>query len=253
MQTDEVPGAVTVLAGPDRLFEKIRTQVSIVQGRGQVFERLIKAFLAEDPLVKERFSRVWLWSKWPGRRGEHDTGIDLVAQEREGGVCAVQCKFYGEQQHFDRDGIDSVLVASSRHPFKTRLFVFTTERLGRNAERVLSDQVVPVQRIGIAELDASPFDWSRFDPDHPEQLLRHEAKRARPHQRAALDDVRRGFEKGDRGKLIMACGTGNTCTALRIAEDLVPPRGSVLFCVPSISLLSQTLRAWSADSTRPPR
>ncbi|MHB1523024.1 MAG: DEAD/DEAH box helicase [Candidatus Dormibacteria bacterium] len=239
------------LAGPEGLFETIRSHVPTVQGQGQVFERLIKAFLTEDPLFRERFSQVWLWSEWPGRRGEHDTGIDLVAEERDGGLCAVQCKFYGERQHLDRDDIDSFLVASSRRPFTARLFVSTTERWGLNAEKVLADQVVPVQRIGIAELEASPFDWSRFDPRHPEQLPRHEAKRVRPHQRAAIDDVKRGFETSDRGKLIMACGTGKTFTALRVAEELVPPTGVVLFCVPSISLLSQSLRAWSADSSRP--
>lgn len=27
--------------------------------------------------------------------GEHDSGIDLVAAERDGGLCAIQCKFYG--------------------------------------------------------------------------------------------------------------------------------------------------------------
>ena len=239
------------LAGPGGLFEKIRSHVPTVQGQGQVFERLIKAFLTEDPLFRERFSRVWLWSEWPGRGGEHDSGIDLVAEERDGGVCAVQCKFYGEGQHLDRAGIDSFLVASGRRPFTSRLFVSTTERWGKNAEKVLADQQVPVQRIGIAELEASPFDWSRFDPDHPDQLPRHEAKRVRPHQRAAIDDVKRGFETSDRGKLIMACGTGKTFTALRLAEEVVPPGGAVLFCVPSLSLLSQTLRAWSADSTRP--
>lgn len=73
----------------------------------------------------------------------------------------------------------------------------------------------------------------------------------RPHQRAAIDDVKGGFATSDRGKLIMACGTGKTFTALRLAEEVVPSGWTVLFCVPSISLLSQSLRAWSADATRP--
>ncbi|EQD70624.1 helicase, partial [mine drainage metagenome] len=162
------------LAGPGGLFEKIRSHVSTPQGQGQVFERLIKAFLCEDPLFKERFGQVWLWSEWPGRRGEHDSGIDLVAAERDGGLCAIQCKFYGARQYLGRDEIDSFLVSSARKPFTARLFVSTTERWSTNAEKVLADQQVPVQRIGIAELAASPFDWSRFDPAHPDQLPRHE-------------------------------------------------------------------------------
>ena len=34
-----------------------------------------------------------MWDEWPGRDGQ-DTGIDLVAEERDGGLCAIQCKFF---------------------------------------------------------------------------------------------------------------------------------------------------------------
>ncbi len=248
---DEKFEETELVAGPSGLFRAIRDRVHTVQGQGQVFERLIKAFLTEDPLFKGRFKAVRLWHEWPGRGAEHDTGIDLVAEERGGGLCAVQCKFYAGSQYIRREDIDPFLAASGRRPFTARLFVSTTERWSSNAERVLANQAVPVQRIGVAELAASPFDWSRFDPDHPDQLPRHEAKRVMPHQAAAIADVVRGFQAGDRGKLIMACGTGKTFTALRIAEELVLPGGVVLFCVPSISLLSQSLRAWSADACRP--
>ena len=53
------------------------------------------------------------------------------------------------------------------------------------------------------------------------------------------------FAGHDRGKLIMACGTGKTFTSLRAGGAMVGPGGSVLFLVPSISLLSQTLREWA--------
>ncbi|MCL4433309.1 MAG: DEAD/DEAH box helicase family protein [Actinobacteria bacterium] len=240
-----------LLDGPGELFKKIRNHISTSQGQGQVFERLIKAFLKEDPLFKERFKQVWLWSEWPGRQGEHDSGIDLVAEESDGGVCAIQCKFYGENKYIGRSDIDTFLARSGKRPFTSRLFVSTTEHWSTTAEKVLANQQVPVQKIGIAELANSPFDWSRFDPEHPDQLFKHAPKEIRPHQRKAIDDVKSGFETTDRGKLIMACGTGKTFTALRLAEEIVPSGGSVLFCVPSISLLSQTLRAWTSDATRP--
>ena len=240
-----------LLAGPGGLFHKLRSRLPTAVGQGLVFERLIKAFLSQDPLFHERFSRVWLWSEWHGRRGERDTGIDLVGEERDGGVCAIQCKFYGDGEYIGRDEIDSFLVNSARRPFTARIFVSTTERWTKNAEKVLADQNVPVQRIGIAELATSPFDWSRFDPDHPDQLPRRRPKQVRPHQRAAIDDVLAGLEQCERGKLVMACGTGKTYTSLRIAEERVPAGGVVLFCVPSISLLSQSLRAWTADARRP--
>ena len=249
--SDGDPANLRPLAGPGGLFEHIRTRVSTAQGQGMVFERLVKAFLSQDPLFRQRFGRVWLWQEWPGRGGERDTGIDLVAEERGGGLCAIQCKFYGQSEYIRREDIDPFLVASGRMPFTARLFVSTTERWSQNAEKAVSNQRIPVQRMGVAELEGSPFDWSRFDPDHPDQLPRHTSKHPRPHQIAAVADVVSGFESSDRGKLIMACGTGKTFTALAIAERVVPAGGTVLFCVPSISLLSQTLRAWTADATRP--
>lgn len=55
-------------------------------------------------------------------------------------------------------------------------------------------------------------------------------------------------EKGnERGKLIMACGTGKTYTSLKIMEQMTDKNAFVLFLVPSIALLGQTLNAWMAD------
>ena len=51
----------------------------------------------------------------------------------------------------------------------------------------------------------------------------------------------------------MACGTGKTYTSLIIAEQMVKPGQNILFLVPSIALLSQTLRAWTADASVPLR
>ncbi len=49
----------------------------------------------------------------------------------------------------------------------------------------------------------------------------------------------------------MACGTGKTFTSLRLAEQLVPEGGRILFLAPSISLVSQTLREWTAQAHDP--
>ena len=65
------------------------------------------------------------------------------------------------------------------------------------------------------------------------------------HQREALNDVVTGFQDSDRGKLIMACGTGKTFAALRIAEKMAGIGGRVLYLVPSIGLFSQAMREWA--------
>src|SRR3954466_12940229 len=48
---------------------------------------------------------------------------------------------------------------------------------------------------------------------------------------------------------IMACGTGKTFTSLKIAEAQAGMGRRVLFLVPSLSLLSQTLTEWTQEST----
>ena len=58
-----------------------------------------------------------------------------------------------------------------------------------------------------------------------------------------MEAVTSGLGTADRGKLIMACGTGKTFTSLKIAEHMAGHSGRggrVLFLVPSLSLLSQT-------------
>jgi predicted helicase len=49
----------------------------------------------------------------------------------------------------------------------------------------------------------------------------------------------------------MACGTGKTFTSLKVAEDLAGAGKRVLFLVPSLSLLSQSLTEWTQESETP--
>lgn len=110
-----------------------------------------------------------------------------------------------------------------------------------------------MRRIGLPELEHSRVDWSRFSLETPEVLCLLGKKQPRAHQRAAIDKVTAGLCEHDRGKLIMACGTGKTFTSLRLAEENVGVGGKVLFLVPSISLLSQTVREWVGEAQLPIR
>ncbi|MGH3692582.1 MAG: DEAD/DEAH box helicase [Pseudonocardiaceae bacterium] len=217
--------------------------------KGDKFERLMAAYLRTDVTWSDRFSDVWLWSDWSGRHGKPDTGIDLVAREREGGgLTAIQCKFYHPTHTLQKSDIDSFFTASGKESFSGRMIVSTTDKWSRHAEDALVGQHVPVTRLRVQDLDESSIDWSQFSLRVPEVMQRKDKKVLRPHQSLALGRVREGFQARARGKLIMACGTGKTLTSLRIVEDLVPAGGSVLFLVPSISLLSQTLKEWTAEA-----
>lgn len=228
--------------------------------RGDKFERLMVQYLKLDPLYAEKFAEVWMWADWPGRAGKPDTGIDIVAEEREtGGFCAIQCKFYEPDHYVQKSDIDSFFTASGKAPFTSRIIISTTDKWGQHAEDALDDQRIPVSRVGLADIGQSPIRWDLAWPRPGIDIeLRLEHKKAlRPHQQDAVDAVFDGFESHDRGKLIMACGTGKTFTSLKVAERLAAERDdqetNVLFLVPSISLLSQTLREWTAQTQTPMR
>lgn len=234
------------------VLDELREQAVSEADKGSKLEQLIAQFLRTDPVYAEQFSDVWLWQDWPGRNGKHDTGIDLVAIDRlTGGNVAIQCKFYAPASTIGKPDIDSFLSASGKEGFAQRIIVSTTDRWNGHAEDAIQDQQIPVRRIGLADLEASVVDWEAFDWAAPQVLRVTDKKKLRPHQREAIEAVASGLGTEDRGKLIMACGTGKTFTSLRLAERLAGAGGSVLFLVPSISLLSQTLREWATQAQVP--
>ena len=232
-------------------LDHIRSSADSKAHTGRLFERLMKAYFLQDPLYQERFSNVWLWSEWaglqPGFSGT-DTGIDLVAEERNGGYCAIQCKCYAPGTVISKRQIDSFISASARRPFTSRVIVDTGDSWGPNASKTLEGLQPACSVLRFGDLAGRPIDWPDLIAGGPEDLVyRVEPFKLRPHQQEALDDVVTGFKEHDRGKLIMACGTGKTFTALRIAEAVAGVGGRVLYLVPSISLFQQTMREWATQ------
>lgn len=222
--------------------------------KGDKFERLMVAYFKTDPLYAIRFSGVWQWANWPDRVSGQDTGIDIVAQERETGeFCAIQCKFYDHLHTLQKADIDSFFTASGKKPFTSRIIISTSDDWSKHAEEALAEQHIPVTRIRVQDLDESGVDWSQFNLNRPDKVELKPRKELFPHQEIAVEKTVAGFKDGDRGKLIMACGTGKTFTSLRIAEKLARKGGNVLFLAPSISLISQTLREWATEATLPLR
>ena len=221
--------------------------------KGDLFENLMKDYLQTEPLYADRFSKVWKWMEWPERGSMPDTGIDLVAEERTGGVCAIQCKFYASEYTLQKGDIDSFLATSGKHPFTSRIVCSTSNEWSKNAEEAIADQQIPVIRIQIQDLLKSSIDWSHFSLKKATPLKLKPKKEPFAHQLKAIENTLAGFKKSDRGKLIMSCGTGKTFTALKIAEAQSRKNGTVLFLAPSIALVSQTLREWTAQAASPLR
>jgi predicted helicase len=234
------------------ILEWIRATSLTTQEVGSRFERLMLAFFRTDRTYAAQFRRVWLWAEWPGNEGKVDTGIDLVAENAfDDGFTAIQCKCYAPTTTLDKSDIDSFFTASGKAPFTNRIIVATTDAWSKHAEDALHGQDKPVQRLGLDGLESSTVDWSQWDPTNHELLTLRPRKAPRPHQVEAIEAAVRNYADESRGRLIMACGTGKTYTAQRIAESLVGPGGKVLVLLPSISLLSQTLKEWTADASVP--
>lgn len=226
---------------------------------GDKFERLIANYLLTDPQYADRLAEVWLWSEWPDRSGM-DVGIDLVARERgTGDYWAIQCKFYDPDYALQKADIDSFFTASGKRfatsqgerSFAHRVIVSTTDKWSSNAEKALENQTIPVSRLWFKDLAESPIDWSQFSLERIQDIRLREKKTLMPHQKEAVANILEGFQEVDRGKLIMACGTGKTFTSLRLMEQATPATGRVLFLAPSISLVGQTLREWSSEALDP--
>ena len=243
--------------GFQRTLDHIRSIADSEAEKGRLFERLMKTYFIKDPLYKERFSKVWLWSEWANLKQGFDgadTGIDLVAEEREGGYCAIQCKCYAPGTQISKPHLDSFISASARDPFTARIVVDTGDGWGPNAVKTITPLKPACSVLRFGDLASRPFDWPDLVHDEPEDLsFRHEPFSLRPHQKVAFDDVTAGFNDHDRGKLIMACGTGKTFAALRIAEAVAGIGGRVLYLVPSISLFQQSMREWATQRSIPHR
>lgn len=217
----------------------------------------MKRYFQTDPTYKARFSDVWLWNEWPYSKG-HDVGIDLVAKEAQSDrYVAIQCKFYEPTHLMSLPDVQTFFASlnksivtehSKKDTFVSGIIIATTDHWNDVLLDTMFNQNIPCQRIGLSDLEAVEgiVDWKAICKGNAEEITKYEA---RPHQREAIDAVMAGFKSADRGKLIMACGTGKTFTALRLMEEYTGGKGCVLFLAPSIALVAQSLREWMAQTT----
>lgn len=233
----------------DQFEESAKTRAA----KGRRFEEFCEAYFKVDPLWEDRFEQVWSWMDWPDRDGRTDTGVDLVARERgTGKLWAIQCKFYSPDATLQWAHVATFSGMLGQGEFDRGMVVSTAGGVSSKVESNLLDRHGKQARLWqVDDFEMSRVSWDDFRIDKPAQLQLREPKRLRPHQEKAILAVREGFDLHDRGQLIMACGTGKTFTSLRLAEQMVGPGGTVLFLVPSISLLSQGVLAWANEAEVP--
>ena len=237
----------------DALLNEYRARATSEREKGTLFEELTRQFLLHDARFAHQFKEVYLWGEWPERR-TGDTGIDLVAipNQQDSGPVAIQCKFYAPRHKVSKADIDTFLSASGKEPFARRIVVDTSGTdWGKNAQDAIEGQQIPVSRITLADLRDSDIDWRTYSLGSMQAPKTRERKVPRDHQVRARSAVMEGFTKHDRGTMVMACGTGKTFTALTIAREFMEKEGGtarILFTVPSLALLKQTLDDWAAEA-----
>jgi predicted helicase len=232
-----------------KILNEYRRAAVTEREKGTYFEELILCYLRNEASYRDFYSKVWTYAEWAAEQGidKRDAGIDLVAQTAgTNEVHAIQCKLFAEDYVVQKKDIDSFFTASGKRPFTHRIIVSTTNRWSEHAEEALRDQWPPVSKIDLHDLETSQIDWSRYKPHSAPKLVPR--KTPLEHQTLACNKVVTGLKTADRGKLIMACGTGKTFTSLKIAERVAGRGGRVLFLVPSLALLSQALTEWTQQS-----
>jgi len=229
----------------------IRETSETEKEKGDRFERASRYFLMNDPLWKAKFKNVWLWKDAPTNDGK-DLGIDLVAEDAEDGTLwAIQCKCY-QKDTLDYTDVATFygLTGADSQVYAHNMVITTCKQFGPNLDKIAEKW--ETIRVFVDNMDEAGIDWQPF-AEGKEDAGKRALYEPRKHQREAIDDCLKGFTEHDRGKLIMACGTGKTLTALRLTEELMGAGGNILFLAPSIALTGQSMRAWVAQAKLPMR
>ena len=242
------------------VLTKYKEIASSKREKGDFFERLMKAYLLKAPKYSTTIKEVWLWNDFPFKKEfgtGKDVGVDLVAKTHSGEYWAIQCKFYEDSTRISKEDVDTFLATSGRQfhdergqaqQFANRLWIATSDNWSKEADEVRKGQTINFSQITLYDLENEPIDWEALANGAPQQEVVCNKRELRDHQKEALNLFHEHFKYADRGRLIMACGTGKTFTSLRIAENETANKtngGLVLFLVPSIALLGQTLNEWT--------
>ena len=226
-----------------QILERIREESRDQSEKGRWFEQLFMRVAIEQPEFE--VTDIWRWAEWPQREeltglDGRDIGIDLVARRTSGDWVAIQCKCYDEKHVVTKGDVDTFLGASQQALFRLR-WIVATSRWGPNAEKAILH----------AQPQVTQLDFNQYlDIQIEEAVAARPVQQPWELQKDALEDTVAGLRNHDRGRLVMACGTGKTFVSLRVAEELVEDGGSILFCAPTIALVSQARREWLRHTTR---
>ena len=230
-------------------LEKIKSKSSNTVEQGTAFEKLAKIYFENDDIQKQEFNKIWFYKDWAKENpsfSKIDIGIDLIGELKDNrGLAAIQCKFFNPNYQITKEDLDSFISASSNKIFSRLILIDTSnEDLGSNAKSMVDNLNKTYQRIQKYNLENSRINWLEYINN--EKISLSKKKDPLDHQIKAIQEAKKYFSKNDRGKMIMACGTGKTFTSLKIAEAIANKK-LILYMVPSLALMSQSIREWKND------
>ncbi|MDE0659878.1 MAG: DEAD/DEAH box helicase family protein [Gammaproteobacteria bacterium] len=225
------------------ILDRIRTESRDESEKGRWFEQLFARIALQQPEFE--IDGIWRWVDWPEREeltglDGRDIGIDLVARRTSGEWVAIQCKCHDERGTLGKGHIDKFFGGSQQPVFGLRWIVATC-RWGPIAERAIRNAYPQITQVDFRQY--LHVQLEERDAERPVQ-------EPWPLQADAIEDAVEGLTNHERGRLVMACGTGKTFTALRIAEQVVAEGQRILFAAPTIALVSQARREWLRQTTR---
>ena len=231
--------------------------------KGNRFERLVQKIFQEHPgsYGKERFEKVWLWSEWPDKdlTGLPEVnGIDIVAKQTDawgGGYCAIQCKHWNKDSSVGKGEIAKFLVdvQGSNQVFSSGLLT-TNAKVTSTATQALLKSPQMCQVLYTGTMEDWVDDWNDWVDDFSNLQIPSPPKlQERDYQTKAREAAIQAFTESDasRGQIILPCGTGKMFVSLRTAEDYAGQGKTVLYLVPSLGLVHQTMQEWSEQRSIP--
>ena len=246
----------------EKVLNQIRKFSVSERDKGDRFEKLIKNYFLTEPQYKTHIKEIWTWSEFGNQFGidRTDLGTDIVVETHGDDFWGIQCKCYDEKTSISLRMLETFLSDSTRSHrlndgrtinFTSRFLVTTTNQLGSNVLKYTKDPVNPLITLTLSDLKRADVDWKSLSEGvFGKRASKVKTYDLRPHQKEALDRALAHYQRASRGKMIMACGTGKTFTSLKIAEELVSPDGVMVYCVPSIALISQTLKEYLDHTKR---
>lgn len=219
--------------------------------RGEAFEQFCKAYFCLDPVFQAE--KVYRQNEIThslreklGYPGIQDIGIDGLFVTNDGKLFAYQAKFRSDRNNTPTlRELSTFFTMSDKADW--RITITNANRLPTSIDertrhsRVLSDR--------LYSLDSDFFNRLRV---YLEDQSINPPKRKIPNktQQEVIDNALSYFKENTRGQLILPCGTGKTLASMWIAEKLNAQR--ILILVPSLALLSQTLREWAFNTSIAP-